>query len=134
MTYTVEVTREGQSWIADVVDLPGAHTYAGNLLALDAAVREVIELVTDAPEGADVGPLSYAYLGVEGAFLDAAQLGDRRARAEADQAALADTVARSAAALAEAGYSQRDIAWVLQMSVGRVSQITRSDLRIASGQ
>lgn len=50
MIYTVEVTRDGDTWIADVVNSPGAHTYARDLASLDANVREVIALVTGIDE------------------------------------------------------------------------------------
>jgi len=53
MSYRTVVTREGHLWLADVPALAGAHTYAGNLLALDEAVREVIALVEDLPDGAE---------------------------------------------------------------------------------
>jgi predicted RNase H-like HicB family nuclease len=52
-TYPVVVTREGDAWLADVPDLPGAHTWAKNLPGLDRSVREVIALVEDLPEGAE---------------------------------------------------------------------------------
>ena len=51
--YRVVVTREGDAWLADVPDVPGAHTWARNLLGLDGAVREVIALVEDLPDGAE---------------------------------------------------------------------------------
>ncbi|UDF13855.1 hypothetical protein LH407_03080 [Antiquaquibacter oligotrophicus] len=116
------MTREGTSWIAEVVNLSGAHTYAGNLAALDAAVREVIALVADLPDDAPFD-VEYSFEGVDDRFVDAAQLGARRAQAEIERATLADSAAHTAAALAAAGYSQRDIAWLLRMTVGRVSQI-----------
>ena len=52
-TYRVHVTREGSNLLASVEDLPGGHTYASSFDALDAAVREVICLVRNLPEGAE---------------------------------------------------------------------------------
>jgi len=47
-TWQVLVTREGDSWLAEVAGLDeGAHTWARNLPALDRAVREVIVLGDD---------------------------------------------------------------------------------------
>jgi predicted RNase H-like HicB family nuclease len=46
-TYDVDVTREGDSWLAEVRGVPGAHTYAGNVTALRQNVLEVIALVND---------------------------------------------------------------------------------------
>lgn len=53
MTYTVDVVREGSAWTADVVDLPGAHTYAPTLDELHTFVREVIVLMADLPDAAE---------------------------------------------------------------------------------
>lgn len=46
-TYRVVVTREDGRWLADVPDVPGAHTWANSLNALRKAVREVIALMDD---------------------------------------------------------------------------------------
>lgn len=51
MAYKVEVTHEAGVWIADVLNLPGAHTEARSLDDLRGAVQEVIGLVLDRPEG-----------------------------------------------------------------------------------
>lgn len=53
MAYRVVVTREDESWLADVPGVPGTHTWAKDLPALDASVREVIALVEDLPQGAE---------------------------------------------------------------------------------
>ncbi|WP_133767143.1 type II toxin-antitoxin system HicB family antitoxin [Amnibacterium kyonggiense] len=39
-------------WIADVVDLPGAHTFAATREELPALVEEVVRLVADLPDDA----------------------------------------------------------------------------------
>ena len=52
MAYRVVVTREDGMWLAELPGLPGAHTYARTLAALDKAVREVVVLVTDLPDDA----------------------------------------------------------------------------------
>ncbi len=54
-TYHVVVTREGESWLADVPDVAGAHTWAKNQLSLDRNVREAIALAEDLPDGAEDG-------------------------------------------------------------------------------
>ena len=123
MSYTVEVTRDGDAWLADVVDLPGAHTYARNLIALDAAVQEVIALVTDLPETEGRVAVRYVYSNVGQDFVEAARLGEEREAAEALQRQLSVAAAVSVAKLIEAGYSVRDISGALRMSPGRVSQI-----------
>ncbi|SHG04798.1 type II toxin-antitoxin system HicB family antitoxin [Streptoalloteichus hindustanus] len=50
--YTVVVTRENGTRLADVPELQGAHTYARTLPELDQYVREVIGLAADLPEEA----------------------------------------------------------------------------------
>ena len=122
MTYTVVVAREGNAWIADVVDLPGAHTFARNLIALYRSVREVIELVADVSFVSD-GAITYSYVGVDDDLAQAAGLGVERQELEARQRELADEAALRIATLTAKGYSVRDISGALKMSQGRVSQI-----------
>ncbi|HEY5320371.1 MAG TPA: hypothetical protein VIJ76_05800 [Galbitalea sp.] len=123
MTYTVDVTREGDAWMADVIELPGAHTFARNLVALHRSVREVIGLVADLPELSG-DEITYNYVDVDSELADAAKLGEQRRELEARQRGLAVEAARRIAVLTSKGYSVRDISGVLGMSPGRVSQIT----------
>jgi predicted RNase H-like HicB family nuclease len=130
VTYTVEVTREGNQWLADVVGLPGAHTYAGNLVALYDNVYEVIELVLDLPDDVDHPPIALTFPKGDDLIIQAAQIGDERLAAEAATARTQISATTIARQLAAAGYSVRDIAGVLRMTGGRVSQIlagTRPD-------
>lgn len=53
MRYHVVVTRDGDGWMADVPALPGTHTWAKTLRALDRNVREVIGMVQDLPRNAE---------------------------------------------------------------------------------
>src|SRR5258708_22063062 len=55
MSYHVVVTRDGDGWMADVPALPGTHTWAKTLRALDRSVREVIGMVEDLPRSAEAG-------------------------------------------------------------------------------
>ena len=82
--YWVNVTRERDAWLADVPDVPGAHTFARSLSALQRSVREVIVLMTDRPDDAlDDFDLDVRYeIGDSSAAVAAA----RRARVEAEQA------------------------------------------------
>lgn len=123
MSYTVEVTRENDAWIATVVDLPGAHTFAKNLTALDAAVREVIGLVEELGDDNPI-KVDYRYLNLDATALEAARLGERRKALQAQQDRLGLEAVVRAEALIKAGYSVRDISGLLGMSPGRVSQIT----------
>ena len=68
-TSRVMATREDDAWLADVPELPGAHTFARTLPALDKAVREVIVLAADLPDDV-MGHLTltwdYRYRGRDG--------------------------------------------------------------------
>jgi len=48
--YTARCVREGNNWLAEVEELPGAHTWARNLKDLERNVREAIVLAADLPE------------------------------------------------------------------------------------
>ncbi len=54
MSYAVLVTRDGDSWLADVPSVPGAHTFARSLEGLARSVREVVVLMNDLPDDAAV--------------------------------------------------------------------------------
>ncbi len=124
MTYTVIVTREGKYWLGDIPDLSGAHAFARNLTALDKEMHDVISLVLDhdddEAERFAAQPLSYEYEGVPPVVHAAAQLGDARRSV----VALAPSMERCAKDLAEDGFSVRDIAHLLAVTPGYVSQLT----------
>ena len=120
--YRVTVTRERDAWLADVRDVPGAHTFARSLSALQRSVREVIVLMTDRPDDAlDDFDLDIWYeIGDSSAAVAAA----RRARAEADHAERASAEAiRQAVAELPASLSVRDVAALLGVSYQRVAQV-----------
>lgn len=123
MSYTAAVTREDGAWLASVRGLEGAHTFARNLEALDASVREVIALVADLEADVYEGAVSYDYLGVSEDFLTAARLGEERAALDDKVRQLKVAALVSVEKLAREGYSVRDIGGALRLSPGRVSQI-----------
>jgi hypothetical protein len=125
MKCEVRVTREGSSWLADVPAVAGASTFAGNLLALDIAVREVLSLLLDVDDESSF-ELEYDYTNVDSDLLAAVDLGKRRAAIEVEQAVIAAACSEKITALARHGYSVRDISGVLHMSPGRVSQIAKA--------
>jgi len=120
--YRVNVTRERDAWLADVPDVPGAHTFARSLSALQRSVREVIVLMTARPDDAlDDFDLDLRYeIGDSSAAVAAA----RRARVEAEQAERASAEAiRQAVAELPASLSVRDVAALLGVSYQRVAQV-----------
>lgn len=124
--YTVEVTREGKSWLADVRGLPGVHTWAKNLPSLEASLREAIALAEDLPDGAEqsVGLRFEYHIGDERLDRLTAELRRKRARLEAEEAALAARTSQAAAQLVhDAQLPVRDVAVLLAVSPQRVSQV-----------
>jgi predicted RNase H-like HicB family nuclease len=124
MTYHIVVTRDGDGWMADVPALPGTHTWAKTLRALDRNVREVIGMVEDLPRSAE------AALDLEMDYRTGDSLLDERAgrlrarRREQERAATeiandtSELLRRFAAQL-----SVGDAAVLLGVSKGRISQL-----------
>jgi len=54
MSYIANVTREGNDWLAEVRDLPGAHALARTLAALRRELADAIILSADLPDGSPV--------------------------------------------------------------------------------
>lgn len=124
MTYDVEVSREGTHWLATVRGLPGAHTYAGNMTALYEHIYEVIALVNDDSSDIDRPPLRLHFVdGMDEVLAEGAKVGEERESAEAAIIAVQQASHAIATRMAAAGYSVRDIAGVLRLTPGRVSQI-----------
>ncbi|WP_322749829.1 MULTISPECIES: hypothetical protein [unclassified Frankia] len=121
-SYRVNVTRERDAWLADVPDVPGAHTFARSLSALRRSVQEVIVLMTDRPDEAfDDFDLDFRYeIGDSSTAVATA----REARAVAEQAEResADAIRRAVAGL-PSSLSVRDVAELLGVSHQRVAQV-----------
>lgn len=124
--YRVVVTREGPTWLADIPELPGAHTFARTLPALDRAVREVVVLAADLPEDA-MPSLSLEYDYHTGnPDLDAETARVRALRRQAEHLAEEASASTATAArhLVVYGVSVRDAAALLGVSPQRISQLT----------
>jgi hypothetical protein len=126
-TYHVVVTREGVNWLADVLTVPGAHTWARNLVALDAAVREAIALADDAEADLD---LVWDYRTGDAAVdAESATLRAERTRVAAAENAVATQTRTLVNRLVRQGYSVRDTARLAGIAQQRVSQIMRETTR-----
>ena len=124
MTYRVVVTREGRDWLAEVPGLAGGHTFAGNLTSLDRAVREVIALMEDLPDGAEAGlALEWDFTALGGSAVEASQLAARRREVDAERDDIAARTRDLVGRFRSEGWSVRDIAGVLGVTAGRVSQL-----------
>ena len=124
-TYTVKVSREGTNWLSQTEELPAAHTFAGNLIQLDSATREVIALVEDLPENAEKSlKIKWDYSAVGPEFVRARELADARDELRAASDDVAQRTKIIVDGLIESGWSVRDVAGVVGLTPGRVSQLT----------
>ena len=124
-TYHVVVTRDDDAWLADVTDLPGAHTYARSLPGLDRSVREVVVLMADLPDKAiDSVQLTYDYR-TGSATIDEESDALRRRRADlADQTRdVVERTERLVHELISQGWSVRDVGALVGLSPQRVAQV-----------
>ena len=129
MKFVVRVAREGQSWLAEVPTVPGAATFAGNLVALELAVREVLSLLLDI-EDESIFTFEFEFSNVGEEVLAAVELGKRREELEREQKEIMTASARFIQELSKEGYSVRDLSGILNMSPGRVSQIAQESERL----
>ena len=129
MKFVVRVAREGQSWLAEVPTIPGAATFAGNLVALELAVREVLSLLLDI-EDESIFTFEFEFSNVGEEMLAAVELGKRREELEREQKEIMTASARFIQELSKEGYSVRDLSGILHMSPGRVSQIAKESARL----
>jgi uncharacterized protein YjiS (DUF1127 family)/predicted RNase H-like HicB family nuclease len=121
----VEVTREGRDWLADVPEVEGTHTYARTLTGLDREVREAIAVGLDLDDDYQ-GDLEWDFRGAPAQLARAAETARRRREAREQLDALTDESARQTRELVSAGLSTRDVARVVDLTPGRVSQIVKA--------
>ena len=124
MTYHVVVTRDGDGWMADVPALPGTHTWAKTLRALDRNVREVIGMVEDLPRSAEATLDLEMDYHTGDPMLDE-RAGRLRARRREQQRAAAEIASDTSELLRRfaAQLSVSDAAVLLGVSKGRISQL-----------
>lgn len=125
-TYLVEVTREGDDWLADVPSLPGAHTFARNLETLGRYIREVIVLAADLPDEAAESLDLDLVIHTGDAELDEqlSALRRDRQRLSAERRHVEEATAGLAGELSRAGFSVRDVAALTGVSRARAQQLT----------
>lgn len=120
--YTVDVTREDDLWVAEVSGLDGGVTDVERFDDLDVEVRDMIHLLTDAPEASF--RIDWRY--VQGEIEYTRPVEElRHWAAESKQAAANAERARLEiiTTLRSAGLSQRVIAEVIGTSHQRVAQL-----------
>lgn len=129
-SYDVIVTREEGAWLAEVPAVSGASTFARSLPALLESVRQVIVLMDDLDDDA-TPQLALTFRLEDQAVLEAEQLALTRRDITARERALRAATAATARRLTQAGYSVRDTAVMLDITPGRVSQLTHRTGRTA---
>jgi predicted RNase H-like HicB family nuclease len=124
MSYHVVVTRDGDGWMADVDAIPGTHTWAKTLRALDRNIREVIGMVEDLPRSAEPGlDLDIEYrTGDPDLDSRSSQLRARRREIERNAAEVASET-RELAGQLSGQLPVSDTAVLLGVSKGRVTQL-----------
>lgn len=124
MSYTVTVSREDDSWLASVEGVEGAHTFASTLAKLNANIREVIALAEDLPEGAESGlELEWMFDTDDPFTAKAWEIHVRRERVQRELKQVESDTAAMVSSLRGGGISQRDQAFLLGVSPGRVGQL-----------
>ena len=122
MPYEVVVTREDDTWLANVPALEGSATFAHSLDKLREYVREVIVLGADLPD--DAQPEFTFRLDLDDPDLQGAvEVAERRRQLAAAEDALREQTTATIHALRGAGHSVRDVAALVGITPGRVSQI-----------
>ncbi len=124
MSYHVVVTRDGDGWMADVPAIPGTHTWAKTLRALDRNIREVVGMVEDLPRSAEASlDLDLEYrTGDPDLDARSSELRARRREIERNAAEVADETRELAGQLA-GQLPVSDTAILLGVSKGRVTQL-----------
>ena len=121
--YTAFCRRSGRWWAVSVPEVKGAHTQVRRLDQVDAAVREVLALMLDAPASSfaitlDVRPPKSA----QRVIRDAVTL---RHKAEALDATVARKTDEAVAAMLASGLTVRDCGELLGVSPQRISQLAK---------
>jgi predicted RNase H-like HicB family nuclease len=124
MSFHVVVTRDGDGWMADVPALPGTHTWAKTLRALDRSIREVIGMVEDLPRSAEASlELDIDYrTGDPGLDARSSRLRAKRMEVERDAAEVASHTRQLAEQL-DGQLPVSDTAILLGVSKGRITQL-----------
>lgn len=122
-TFTARVERGTGWWVIQLLEEPGLVTQTRRLDQVEAAVRDALSLfpeLTDDPSNAKIELVIPG--SCEARATRARQRLEELRREESSQL---DHIAALAQQLADSGYSYRDIAFLLGISFGRVSQILK---------
>ncbi len=130
--YHAEVLREGTAWIASVTNADGAHTYSRTLRGLRHEVEESIRAAEDLTDEVELD-VEYDFLNTDEEIRAAVAVGEKRAELDHEKQLLLVEGLVRAQKLIERGMSVRDVADLIGVSPGRVSQILSSDRQKRAG-
>ena len=130
-TYTGEFHREGDNWVAEVKEVPQAHTYGRTLSKTQVYLREALALVLDVEEN-DFELMTQVHIADDvDDLIDRALQARERAEAVSEDAKTA-TAAAALALVEQGGLSLRDAAAALGLSFHRVDQIVNQPNKLVS--
>lgn len=124
MIYTVQISREGEEWLATCLDHPEAIDYAKNLSALEKGIKDAIILAADLPEDSQIQVQMTPDKNLPNSLRQALELRQQRNHLQNEQAKLQTRTREVASLLGNDGYSIRDSATALGISPGRISQLS----------
>ena len=126
MSYTAIITREGNMWLADIPDLPGAHAYARTLNRLREGLADAIVLAADLHDEAQIDVRFEPGDKTDRLLTRALELAEQRRQLRRTEASVMSETSILAKALIKAGWSVRDAAGALDVTPGRISQLVNS--------
>jgi predicted RNase H-like HicB family nuclease len=124
-TYHGDFHREGDVWVAEVREVPQAHTYGRTLARTQAHLREALALVLDVGEDSFDLHISVQLDGGVGDLVENAVATRRQAEEVAEQSRVA-TEEAAFALVHDAKLSRRDAAVAMGISYQRVDQLVRA--------
>ena len=122
MKYHAEVLFDGHAWTASVTNADGAHTYSRTLRGLEHEIREAIVAAEDLPDDAAI-EIDYDWQNTDDEIRGAVRIGEERKRLDDERRLLLVEGVLRARKLVDRGMPMRDVAQLIGVSVGRVSQI-----------
>jgi predicted RNase H-like HicB family nuclease len=128
-TYNGDFHREGDVWVAEVREVPQAHTYGRTLARTRAHLREALALVLDVDEDSFELSVSVQLEDGVGELVEIAAAARREAEKLAEQSRVA-TEDAAFALVHDAKLSRRDAAVALGMSYQRVDQLVQARTRV----
>lgn len=130
-TYTGDFHREGDNWVAEVREVPQAHTYGRTLAKTKEYLREALALVLDVEEDA-FELVTHVHVTDDVDDLIERALAARERAEVVSEEAKAATAAAAVALVEQGGLSLRDAAVALGLSFQRVDQIVSQQQKLVS--